>query len=418
MKTSYFKYLCDNYPDKAKYFEWMKYELDNRIYYFGQNFKTPYEGRPFKQELKNKLSRLKRHLVGKKNVATVGYTDCILSEAYFTVNDVLSKELNAKVLKFPWNAGVDVFSEKTLSETIYNLSSADFNDLISDKFCNSLQQLYNSIKTFLASNRIKLCIFPNDLTPINRMAIDACKEVGIPTSIFLHGLPARYDIIDDNRAEYLCVWGEGIKKQYERVGVTPEKIIITGHPGYSTIQYPQVSNVNLESPLVLSYSVCGAPSTSDEYRMADRGICINFPWTVEKVLKQMGVTRAVLRLHPSENPEWYRKYIDNDFYEIDTHSLSDSLHKASIVIGPTSTVSMDAASVGVPYFGFEPPMPFSYPVVPPFDNSELDFPVAFTVNELLDNLKNNRCMQPTVFKKYIAPEFNMQLLLDKINKKI
>ena len=89
------------------------------------------------------------------------------------------------------------------------------------------------------------------------------------------------------------------------------------------------------------------------------------------------------------------------------------MKKASIVIGPTSTVSLDAASAGVAYFGFEPPMQFAYPLVPPFDNTEEDFPIAFTEEELLYNLQNKRCMQPSVFGKYIAPQFNMQLLINK-----
>lgn len=414
MNISYYSYLSENYPEKAKYLEWMKYELDNRVYYFGQNFKNPFEGRPTKQRINIRLAKLKRQLLGKKNTVISGYKDCILSEAYFTVNDVMSEKLKAKVLRFPWNEGADVFSSIDTYDTLQKLSSADFNELISDEFCSRLEKLYEAIKSFLAQNNIRLCIFPNDLVPVNRIAIDACREVGVPTSIFLHGLPARYDIIDDNRADYLCVWGESIKKQYENVGVSPEKILITGHPSYSTIEYSKPKEISFDAPLVLSYSVCGAPSTSDEYRMADRGISVNFPWLVEKVLKEIGVKHAILRLHPSENPDWYRKYIDNDFYKIDTHTLSESLKAASIVIGPTSTVSMDAAIAGVSYFAFEPPMQFAYPVVPPFDNSEPDFPVAFTVKELSYNLRNKRSMQPSVFKRYIASEFNMQLLLDKI----
>lgn len=413
MKKSYYSYFCENYPEKAKYLEWMKYELDNRVYYYGQNFKNPYEGRLIKQKIISKLVTYKRKFFGKKNTLLQGYNNCILSEAYFTVNDVLAKELNVKVLRFPWNQCVDVFANSDIQSILYRLSNTEFNELINDSFCQELEYLYGIIKSFLLKNNIKMCIFPNDLVPINRIVIDACKEVGVPSSIFLHGLPARYDIIDDNRADYLCVWGEGIKKQYEKVGVKSGKLLVTGHPYYSTINFPQIRPISFETPLVLSNSVCGAPSTSDEYRMADRGICVNFPWTVETVLKQLGVRHAVLRLHPSENSEWYRKFIDNDFYTIDTQNLDDSLNKASIVIGPTSTVSMDAASAGIAYFGFEPPMPFAYPIVPPFDNSEEDFPIAFTADELLYNLKNCRCMKPSVFNKYIAPEFNMKLLTDK-----
>ena len=29
MNNSYYKHFCENYPEKLKYFEWIKYELDN-----------------------------------------------------------------------------------------------------------------------------------------------------------------------------------------------------------------------------------------------------------------------------------------------------------------------------------------------------------------------------------------------------
>lgn len=413
MNNSYYKYLCENYPEKSKYIEWLKYELDNRIYYYGQNFRCPFEARSRRQEIFSKLAAFKRKIEGKSSSLSIGYDNCILSEAYFSVNEVLANEFETKVLKFPWNQCSDVFAESDIQTVLFQLSNADFNELLSDSFCEGLDKLFETIKSFLVKNNIRLCVFPNDLVPINRIAIDACKKVNVPTSIYLHGLPARYDIIDDNRADYLCVWGEGIKVQYEKVGVKSNKILVTGHPVYSTIKYPKTKEISYDTPLVLSYSVCGSPSTSDEYRMADRGISVNFPWTVEKVLKQLGVKHAILRLHPSENHKWYKKYIDNDFYTIDTNTLDVSLKKASIVIGPTSTVSLDAASAGVAYFGFEPPMQFAYPLVPPFDNTEEDFPIAFTEEELLYNLHNKRCMQPSVFGKYIASQFNMQLLINK-----
>ena len=158
----------------------------------------------------------------------------------------------------------------------------------------------------------------------------------------------------------------------------------------------------------------GAPSSSDVYRLSDRGISISYAWAVEKALKQLGVTRAVLRLHPVERLEWYTRYVDMEFYTLDTRNLGDSLRQSSLVIGPTSTVSMDAASNGIPYFCFEQEMKYSSPLVPPFDGSEKDFPIALTVDELINNLKNGRCMQPSVFKKYIADNFDLNGLISVI----
>jgi len=212
------------------------------------------------------------------------------------------------------------------------------------------------------------------------------------------------------------VWGEGIKEQYLKVGVSPEKIIVTGHPTYSTIVFPEAKKHSLSAPLVLTSSVCGAPSISDKYILSDRGKCVNFAWSVEKALKNAGAKKAVLRLHPSENPKWYRDYINTDFYKIDTLNLNDSLKQASMVIGPTSTVSMDAGIHGIPYFVFEPPMKFAYSLVPPFDGSEPSFPVAFSTDSLIANIAKGKCIHPEGYKKYIAPEFNISVLIEKAKK--
>ena len=60
----------------------------------------------------------------------------------------------------------------------------------------------------------KTCVFlSNDMTAINRIAISACKNVGVKSMIYLHGLPAgSYNAIDNNRADYLCVWGDRIER--------------------------------------------------------------------------------------------------------------------------------------------------------------------------------------------------------------
>ena len=60
---------------------------------------------------------------------------------------------------------------------------------------------------------------------------------------------------------------------------------------------------------------------------------------IGKVLKELGAVE--LRMHPSENPDWYAKFIDTKFL-IDQDKLSASLANSTLVIGPVSTLFIDA----------------------------------------------------------------------------
>ena len=76
-------------------------------------------------------------------------------------------------------------------------------------------------------------------------------------------------------------------------------------------------------------------------------------YEIGKVLKELG-GKAKLRMHPSENPDWYAKFIDTKFFVIDQDKLSASLANSTLVIGPVSTLFIDAINFGVSYIVYEP----------------------------------------------------------------
>ena len=92
--------------------------------------------------------------------------------------------------------------------------------LLSEYFIDRVYNFRSFFENFLQCNHIKLVIFANDMTAINRIAISACKNVGVKSMIYLHGLPAgSYNAIDNNRADYLCVWGDRMKELCVNAGV-------------------------------------------------------------------------------------------------------------------------------------------------------------------------------------------------------
>lgn len=406
MLNNYLGQLQECYPDKAELLEWMKYALDNRMYYFGKHFKAPYESRPLKIRMRSKMAML-RHLMKPENV---NYEGAVISNAYFNVADYIRKE-GFRVELPPWQSGN---MSKYAQETLYQMMYADFNLVLSDNYQKRVYLLRDEISNFFMCHHTPFVLLANDLTPIHRIAIDVCKEINIPTGIFLHGLPARLGRIDDSRGDYLFVWGEKIKENYINAGSKTE-VIVTGHPNFSSFH---LSEKKPENVLVISRAVCGAPSISDFHKIDDRGICIQHIYAVETALKKVGIKKAVLRLHPSENPKWYEMFMDKDFYTIDTHPLDYSISHAEFVTGYISTVMIDTVLNDIPCYPFvitSEANTYADDVVLPFSNRPY-FPTAYTINELAENVKNKHCVTKEHFEGYINPKFEIKKIIQCIKK--
>lgn len=406
MLNNYLGQLQESYPEKAELLEWMKYALDNRVYYFGQHFKTPYEATPWKIRMRSKLASIYR----RAKTLAISYDRAVISNAYFNVAEYIKKE-GFQVELPPWQTGN---ISKDAQETLNQMMFADFNVVLSDDYQKKVYKLRDELCDFFKNNHTPFLLLANDLVPVHRIAIDVCKELGIPTGIFLHGLPARYNNIDDSRADYLFVWGDKIRDNYLNAG-SKTNVVVTGHPNFSSFK---IGDLNPENVLVLSRAICGAPSSSNIHKVDERGICIQHIFAVETALKKAGINKAVLRLHPSENPEWYSKFMDKDFYTLDTTPLGYSIGHAKMVVGYISTVMLDTVLNDVPCYPFvidKDSNEYADEIVPPFCNRP-EFPTAYTVDELVDNLKTGNCVTKDHFEGYVDPVFDVKKITEFIKK--
>ena len=230
----------------------------------------------------------------------------------------------------------------------------------------------------------------------------------------MHGLPGRYDALDDSRGDYLFVWGEKIRENYINAG-SKTNIIVTGHPNFSSFKLVEKSPENI---LVLTRSVNGASPYSDRHIVDERGICIQHMYAVETALKKVGIDKAVIRLHPSENPEWYSRFMDKDFYSIDTKPLSYSISHAKMVVGYISTVMLDTVLNEIPCYPFVIDLngnAYADEVVPPFCHKQ-SFPTAFTIEELVENISSGRSVTKEHFDGYINPVFDVKKITQFIKQ--
>lgn len=405
MLKNYFGQLQDSYPEKAEMLEWMKYALDNRVYYFGKHYKAPYEDRPLKVRAFSKMASLYHRM----KTISIPYDGTIISNAYFNVSDYIRKE-GFRVALPPWQTGnISKCSQEIFDQMMF----AEFNQVLTDSFKEKVYKLKEELTAFFQKNHTPFLLLANDLVPIHRIAIDVCKELGIPTGIFLHGLPGRYDALDDSRCDYLFVWGERIKDNYINAG-SKTNIIVTGHPNFSSFT---LGDKIAENVLVISRAINGAPPYSDRHVVDERGICVQHIYAIETALKKVGINNAILRLHPSENPEWYSKFMDTNFYTIDTNSLGYSISHAKMVVGYCSTVMLDTVLNGVPYYSYvfdKDSNRYADEIVPPFCN-KAEFPNAYTVDELINNINNENFVTKEHFNGYIDPVFDIKKITQLFN---
>ena len=171
---------------------------------------------------------------------------------------------------------------------------------------------------------------------------------------------------------------------------------------------------SLEDILVITKTVSGAPPCSNEIRLSDRGNLLLFLYSIENVLKMLGVKAVRFRPHPSENPEWYLEFINSDFYRLDTSSLQESIQRSSLIIGSNSTVFLESIYYGVNYLIYEPSIDnvdlVNDLLVPPFDGSDSRIPVAKSEEELKYLLINEYRIDPAFFHEYIKTPFDISFV--------
>ncbi len=398
----------------------LKYELDKRLYYYGQHFSHPQESnygrhQSIRAAIKALLKNIYLFYLILKNKKSSGRT--IVSNAYFSVNQEIQK-LGFKVLRPLHNLALgapvtgDIKILKKFIKINKKIKNGNFNELSVPAFLKEIDQFIDDGFEYYRAQNLAGLIVPNDLSFWEQANLAIFKELKKPSFIFLHGLPGVYSLHNDNLSDYLVVWGQKIKDNFIKIGFKPEKILIAGHPYYQKLPSQPMRN-SLDNILVLSKAPNGAPFRNNEL-FSNRGDQINYLNQIANTLKLLGVRQVRLRIHPSENINWYLKFIDKDFFIPDRAPLVDSLRQATLVIGPTSTVFLEALYYGVNYLAYEPldnGLDLSgYTPVPPFDGSDLRVPVARDEESLKQLIQNKALVDISVFNDYIETPFNPEVI--------
>lgn len=410
--------------ENRRIFDYLQYDLNNKLYYFGNHFLNPAERKIylFDKIYYNLKLFLIKLIVKFRSVKTISSKrKVVISTAYFNLDNKFG-DSDYIISRSPWKFGkqqpiVD-FKLFTLATRINEtLSRGNFNDLLEKSFEYRVTEFIIQYKKFIKNSNIKALFLPMDIGFFEKLSIDLFKEMNLPTFNFIHGLPGIYNIYDYNRTDYLVVWGEAIKQNFINVGYDPDKIIVSGHPQYDFLELKEL-RFDYTEILVVSKSLNGSQYT-DEVVLGDRSNLIFYLYSIQNTLQNLGVKKVRLRLHPSENPIWYKMHIDTTFFEIDEELLSDSLSKSTLVIGGVSTLFIESLIYGVNYIVFEPLFDdrtaSGFKLVPPFCKGNSKVPVAINEDELSEILLNKIKVDASILADYLGPKFSISEILAKIN---
>lgn len=241
-----------------------------------------------------------------------------------------------------------------------------------------------------------------------KLFIDAFKGIGIPTYNWSHGIDCTYEV--PMRVDYQLVWGKGVKDNLVRYGRNKDSIIVAGNIRYFDVPKSIHFRNSLEDVLVLTSVTVANIRHSWEYEYFDkwdRSLLLTYIYSVEKVLKDVGIKHARLRPHPINNKLWLEKFIDTDFFSLDDLRLDKSLERASLAIGPNSSTFVEALRKGVTYLVYEPGDDgknlLDTKLNPPFDGSDENLKVAFNEEQLKELIVNRYSCNQNILDKYIVP---------------
>ena len=195
-------------------------------------------------------------------------------------------------------------------------------------------------------------VLPNDCQGLMRAWTLVAKRTGTRTIIVQHGHLDYTEDGDHFVGDYSAFWSQMVCDQYERLGLEPERMLVTGSPN-ADVAVAQRDRSPASSPnrktrvLVITTGNPGVQAYIEETWVTDYAARV-----LSDLCDGTGDYEVLLRLHPGESLELYRQHIAPWADQVaaigDSGGLGEWLSRADVVISPPSTVVLEARARGIP----------------------------------------------------------------------
>lgn len=394
--------ICDNSADRF-YIDLIKHELEWQLYDDGAH--------AVRGKRRGSIFRKSDLIVYAKAIGLMFWQNseinrqkAILNLIPFGFDDVIR---NAGYI--PWSlpsvprVGSCVVKSAKLLRYKYELDkllrTSSFNDILGEGI-ELVRTFFLELKEIVRRNDFVAAMVLSDEPFIERCILAVFNELHKPTFIFSHGLPGIYHKDLDSRSTHLMVWGRKIKENYIQAGFGPEKIHVVGNTKYAEVRTMKARWDDRRIVIVPESSIVWQQHTYEEPYCPDRNRILVYLYEIEYALKSLGYTEAYYRPHPSFDRKWISQFINRDFYKEDVIGLAESIEKATLVIGATSSVMLEYVMSGVNYIVYERQKAGIYP---PFDGSDPRVPFSNTPAGLMSLMKNRAVTDTSFIEDYMIP---------------
>ena len=191
----------------------------------------------------------------------------------------------------------------------------------------------------------KLVIFKADGPTPDRTFATVANSLNIPTILVSHGIyfPNKSYV---PKCKFVTVWGPKFKEYMELKGVNSNDVIITGAPHYDDLIKLKKSKNNFREELNLPDGKIVTFATQGFSEMINQKLVSE----VMRVLTEIKDITLVIKPHPREDPEFYRKFFGNSdrtiiLPEVD---ISKLIKASDLLLTVNSTVALESNVIGTP----------------------------------------------------------------------
>lgn len=369
------------------------YPKSIRLCHYGKQFKTSHEYFSLKDLLFSCFYFLVSFILSCLKFSNRKSIDIILSDSKRN-EDILRRYKNVKIVALPGKISDTNFKVSWIYVYSFfihlSIEYSSYNYLNSIRFKRKLDYFFHQYCIFLEKQKVVGVNLNADMTFFQRIAILACRRNGISAYLTPHGYPALLNDIDYNQTNYLFIRGIKLVEIINSKFPSFQKKILKCTNKFDDFEF-SINGFSMNSILVLSKPTNGS-DFSDKIRPYSRQNSLIYLEEIKEVLLSFNITTTTLRLHPSENINWYKKYVDIDFFHLSNNSSLEDISNSDLIIGPTSSFLFDAYYANRNYLIYEPQVNgmdvLNYETYPPFDGSVKDIYVAKSENELVDLIKN------------------------------
>lgn len=194
-----------------------------------------------------------------------------------------------------------------------------------------------------------LVLLPADATPLQGLLVSLARRHGVPSVLVSHGLPMDYyHPLSDTTSSHLIVWGPEQKKLHLQLNTEARQTVEAfGNPYFD--KYASLRDG--KAPASLTKILLLSSGLDEVSMLACRLDPERYILTLVPALLKRGGLDITLKLHPAESLDYYRallaEYSDRIKIVRDT-PIAGHLVEADLVIGPTTTVLIEAMLLGKP----------------------------------------------------------------------